>query len=91
MLSCVRFFVTPWAVALQAPLSMGFPQQEYWSGLLCPSPGDLPDPGTERRTPALQADSLHRHEIGIKVCMDFSKAYDTDMARISCPISLQMR
>ena len=83
--------MTPWAVALQAPLSMGFPQQEYWSGLLCPSPGDLPDPGTECRTPALQVDSLHRHEIDKKVCMDFSKAYDKDMTRISCPISLQMR
>ena len=79
MLSCVQFFVTPWAVARQAPLSTGFPQQEYWSGLPYPSPGDLPDPGIEPRTPALQADSLHRHEIGIKVCMDFSKAYDKDI------------
>ena len=39
--------VTPWTVALQAPLSMGFPRQEYWSGLPFPSPGDLPDPGIE--------------------------------------------
>ena len=43
--SCIWFFVTPWTVALQAPLSMGFPRQEYWSGLPCPPPGDLPDPG----------------------------------------------
>ena len=43
--SRVRFFVTPWTVACQAPLSMGFSRQEYWSGLPCPSPGDLPDPG----------------------------------------------
>ena len=43
MLSCVRFFVTPWTVAFQAPLSMGFFRQDYWSGLPCPSPGDLPD------------------------------------------------
>ena len=42
----------------QAPLSMGFSRQEYWSGLPFPSPGDLPDPGTESRSPALQADSL---------------------------------
>ena len=40
-------FVTPWTVAHQAPLSMGFPRQEYWSGLPCPPPGDLPNPGIE--------------------------------------------
>ena len=40
-------FVTPWTVARQAPLSMGFHRPEYWSGLLCPPPGDLPDPGIE--------------------------------------------
>ena len=44
---CVWLFVTPWTVAHQAPLSMGFSRQEYWSGLLCSSPGDLPDPGIE--------------------------------------------
>ena len=43
--SCVRLFVTPWTVAHQAPLSTGFFRQEYWSGLPCPPPGDLPDPG----------------------------------------------
>ena len=46
-------FATPWTVALQAPLSMGFPRQEYWSGLPFPSPGDLPDPETEPMSPAL--------------------------------------
>ena len=51
-------FVTPWTVACQSPLSMGFSRQEYWSGLPCPSPGDLPDPGIEPRCPALEADSL---------------------------------
>ena len=50
--------MTPWTVAHQAPLSMGFSRQEYWSGLLFLSPGDLPDPGTEPRSPARQADSL---------------------------------
>ena len=50
--------VTPQTVAHQAPLSMGFSRQEYWSGLPSPSPGDLPDPGTEPGSPALQADSL---------------------------------
>ena len=48
----------PWTVAYQAPPSMGFSGQEYWSGLSCPSPGDLPDPGIEPRSPALQADAL---------------------------------
>ena len=49
---------TPWTVVCQAPLSMGFSRQEYWSGLPSPSPGDLPDPGIESWSPALQADSL---------------------------------
>ena len=49
---------TPWTGACQAPLSMGFSRQEYWSGLPFPSPGDLPDPGIEPRSPALQADSF---------------------------------
>ena len=43
---------TLWTVALQAPLSMGFPRQEYWSGLPLPSPGDLPDPGIKAVSPA---------------------------------------
>ena len=42
-----QIFVTPWTVAHQAPLSVGFSRQEYWSGLPCPPPGDLPDPGME--------------------------------------------
>ena len=46
-------FVTPWTVACQAPLSMGFPRQEYWSGLPFPSPGDPPDSGIELVSPAL--------------------------------------
>ena len=50
--------VTPWTVAHQALLSMEFSRQEYWSGLPFPPPGDLPDPGIEPRSPALQADSL---------------------------------
>jgi len=48
----------PWTVAHQAPLSMGFSMQEFWSGLPFPSPGDLPDPGIEPRSPTLQADTL---------------------------------
>ena len=57
-LTCVRLFATPWTVAYQAPLSMGFSRQEHWSGLPFPSPGDLPDPGIEPGSPALQADAL---------------------------------
>ena len=49
---------TPWTAAHQAPLSMGFPRQEHWSGLPFPSLGDLPDPKIEPASPALQADSL---------------------------------
>ena len=48
----------PWAVGHEAPLFMGFSRQEYWSGLPFPSPGDLPNPGMEPRSPALQADCL---------------------------------
>ena len=57
-LSCVRLFATPWIVAYQASLSMGFSRQEHWSGLPFPSPGDLPDPGIEPRSPVLRADTL---------------------------------
>ena len=52
-LSCVRLFATPWTVAYQAPPSIGFSRQEYWSGLPFPSPGDLPDPGIKPGSPAL--------------------------------------
>ena len=58
MLSHVCLFVTLWTVAQQAPLTMGFSRQEYWSGLPFTFPGDLPDPGIEPRSPALRADSL---------------------------------
>ena len=50
--------MTPWTVACQAPLSMGFSRQEYWSGLPFPSPGDLSNPGIEPKSSALQVDSL---------------------------------
>ena len=53
LLSRVQLFATPWT-----PPSMGFSRQEYWSGLPSPSPGDLPDPGIEPRSPALQVDAL---------------------------------
>ena len=58
MLSYVRLFVTPWTVDYQAPQSMEFSRQEYWSGLPFPSPGNLPDPGIKPVSLALQADAF---------------------------------
>ena len=58
LLSHVRLFATPCTVAYQAPLSMGFSRQTYWSGVPLPSPGALPDPGIEPRSSTLQADAL---------------------------------
>ena len=63
-LSVVSDSATPWAVARQAPLSMGFSRQEYWVGLPFSSPGDLPNPGIKHGSPALQADSLPSEPLG---------------------------
>ena len=63
-LSHVQLFATPWTVACQAPLSMGFSRQEYWNGLPVPSPGDLLNPGIKPRSPALQADALSSEPLG---------------------------
>ena len=57
-LSRVLLIMTPWTATYQAPPSMGFSRQEYWSGVPLPSPGDLPDPGIEPRSPTLQTDTL---------------------------------
>ena len=77
VLSCsvlTNSFVTPWTVAHQAPLSIGFFRQEYWSELLFPSPGDLPNPEIEPRSLALQADSLPPNSyIGIEYSLQFKK------------------
>ena len=62
LLSHVQLFVIPWTVAYQAPPSMEFSRQKYWSGLTFPSPGDLPDPGIEPSSPMLQADALTSEE-----------------------------
>ena len=62
LLSCVQLSVTPWTIAHQAPLSMGFSGQEYWSELSFPPPGDLPDPGiepTSLASPALHLMSVY--------------------------------
>ena len=55
VVNCVQLFVTPWTVACQDPLSMGFSKQEYWSQYLSPPPGDLPDPGIEPTSPVTPA------------------------------------
>ena len=65
LLSRVRLFATPWTVAYQASMSMGFTKQEYWSGLPFPSPGALPNPGIEPTSPTLQADTLPSEPPGL--------------------------
>ena len=69
-LSRVRLFATPWTVAYQASPSMGFSRQEYWSGVPLPSPGDLPDPGIEPGSPALEADALTSEPPGKMLSLD---------------------
>ena len=64
LLSCVRLFATPGTIACQAPLSMRFSKQEYWRGLPCPPPGDIPEPGIEPAFPVLQEDSLSLSHLG---------------------------
>ena len=58
LLSHLQLFATPWTVAYQAPPTIGFSRQEYWSGLPFPSPGDLPNPGIKPRFPTLESDAL---------------------------------
>ena len=74
-LSRVRLFATPWTVAYKAPLSMEFSRQEYWSGLPFPSPEDLPNPGIEPGSPALQADALPSEPLG-KPCEVYISVID---------------
>ena len=73
LLSHVQLFATPWTVAHQAPLSMGFSRQEHWSGLPFPSLGDLPNLGIEPRSPALQADALSSEPPGKLPLVSFKK------------------
>ena len=82
LLSHVRSFATPWTVAHQAPPSMEFSRQEYWSGLPFPSPGDLPDPEIEPESPALQADTLPSEPPGKYHCIMYHNLCthgDTDL------------
>ena len=85
-------FETPWTVAHQAPLSMGLSRQEYWSGSLCPSPGDLPNPGIEPVSPAWQADSLPLNHLGTSeinlIVMKVAQLCPTLCDPIDEPVSL---
>jgi len=85
--SPVQLFATPWTAVHQAPLSMESCRQEYWSGLPCPSPGDLPDPGVEPMSPeasALQADSLLlSYLLDYKKIQVFFRLYSGDKIQIS--------
>ena len=75
--TCVRSdSATLWTVVLQAPQSMGFPREEYWSGLPCPPPGHPPNPGMETRSPTLQADSLLSEPPATKSLQLCSTLYD---------------
>ena len=84
-LSHVRLFATPWTVAYQAPPSMGFSRQEYWSGLPFPSPGDLPDPGIESGSPAFQADALTSEPPGKLLYVPDSQFVTSDFFTIKIP------
>ena len=79
----VRLLATPWTVAHQTPLSMGFPRQEYWSGLPFPSPGDLPDPGIKPRSPELQTDFLPSEPPGKPWCFNQHKRLVNVSSRVS--------
>ena len=74
-LSRVQLFEALWTVTHQAPLSMEFSRQEYWSGLPFPSPVDLPHPGIERRSPAFQADSLLSEPLGKPIVHGLFQVY----------------
>ena len=79
LLSHVRLFATPWTVVYKAALSMEFSRQEYWSGLSFPSPGDLPDPGIEPRSPILQADNVSSEPPGKQTFIASSPFFFRDL------------
>ena len=83
LLSRVRLFATPWTVAYQASMFMGFSRQEYWSGLPFLSPEDLPDPGIKPGSPTLKADSLPSEPPGKTIV-------HTDTNKISYICALQL-
>ena len=76
LLSRARLFATPWTVAYQASQSLECSRQQYWSGLLFPSPRDLPNPGIEPGSPALQADALPSKPPGKSLEKTHTKSYN---------------
>ena len=84
LISRVRLFATPWTVACQAPLFLGFSRQGYWSGLPFPSPGDLPYPGIKPGCPALQADSLPSEPLEIPTKKLWIKYIQNILVIIAC-------
>ena len=100
VLSHIRLFAILWTEACQAPPSMGFSRLEYWSGLPCSPPGDLPNPGTEPRSPALEANSLPSEPPGKPQCpnvpskktltVDYSR-FDSSSKRHSTVISFEIK
>ena len=93
--SCVRLFATLWTVACQAPLSMGFSREDYWSGWPLPSPGDLPHPGIEPmppEAPALQADSFSSVQLLCHVQLfatPWTAARQASLFNLNCQSSLK--
>ena len=84
--------MTPWTVAYQAPPSVGFSCQEYWSGLPFPSPGDLPNPGIEPGSPALQADALPSEPPGkLKNSCIFHRSENSDKHKKNCKKVLKIQ
>ena len=79
--SCLTL-ATPWTIACQAPLSMGFSRQEYWSGLPFPSAGDLPNPGIKPGSPALQAGSLLTELLGTLSQQQLYKSFMTTRTKV---------
>ena len=85
-LSVVSNSATPWTVAHQAPLSMGFSRQEYWSGLPCPPSEDLPNPGIEPRSPTLQVDSLSLIHQSLALSKPHAKITQGQESRLPSPL-----
>ena len=90
LLSCVQVFESPWTVARQALLSMGFPRQEHWNGLPFPPPGNLPDPGIEPKSPTLAGGFFNPAPLGKP---EMEKEEDVQMSigctGCFCPLSVQ--
>ena len=89
-LSHVQLFATPWTVARQAPLFMGFSTQKYSSGLLFPSPGDLPSPGTKPESPELAGQFLTTKPSGKPLFTDYILAKTREAVKdaLCYPVSL---